>query len=175
MAGSASDDADPDQQLGALAGGDADDDRDEHRADARHRGHDPHPARGEPAVEERRTEPVADAAEDRPGEVGAGGGAAREEDDHQHRRRTAELGDQRDRPGAAAAREHAAVEVAQAVRRRREQREQDAHVATTPATQTRVASSAAPSSITMLRPTACSECTVEGQASAEPTRSSSAR
>ena len=135
-----------------------------------------HPSGGQPAVEERRTEAVADAGDAGPSARSVdGGGAAVDERDDQHQHRPAELGDQGHRPGAAAPGEEAAVEVAQAVRRRREQRQQDAHVATTPAIQTQVAASAATSSITMLSPTALSECTVDGQASAAPTRRSSAR
>ena len=54
----------------------------------------------------------------------------------------AELGQQRDRPRPAALGEDAAVEVTEPVRRGREQREEHAHVASTPTTQASVATRA---------------------------------
>ena len=125
-------DAEPDQPPGALAGQGADQDRHHHGADPGDRCDHAHPSRRQAAVEEGGAEAVGDATGDRPAEVGCGGGAAGERDDDEHHRRTPELGDQRDRPGAAAPREQPAVEVAEAVRRRREQRQQHRHVTTTP-------------------------------------------
>lgn len=120
--------AHPDEQGRPLAGEQADHDRHEHRADTRDRGDHAHPPRGQPAVEERRTEAVAYPGHDAPGEVGAGGGTVGEEGEHQDQRSPAELGDEGHGPGTRALGRDAADEVGEPVRRGRDQREQDRHV-----------------------------------------------
>ena len=168
-------DPDPDDRPGPFPDHDADHHRHERRADAGHRRHHTHPARGQAAVEERRPEPVADPGEQRPGQVRAGGARVGRQRDHQGDQHAAELRGQGDRPGADPLRHPAAVEVRQPVRRGRQQREQHRHVTTTPAIQTNVASTPATSSMRMLSPTALSACLVDGQAAVAPRRRYSAR
>lgn len=166
--------AEPHGGAWALSGQQADEHGDRHGTHSGDGRDDAHPARGEAAVEERRAEPVAESGRQGPGEVDAAGGAAVDQGDQQHEDGPAELREQGDGPGAAPLGEDPAAEVAEAVRRRREQRQHHGHVASTPATHARVATTPAASSIRMLSPTARRACFVEGQARCAPSRRCSA-
>ncbi len=168
-------DAEPDDQPGPFPDQDARHHRHERRADAGDRRHHSHPAGGQAPVEERGAEPVAETRQQSPGQVGAGRACVGRECDRQGGQDAAALRDQGNRPGADPLRHPAAVEVGQPVRRRGQQRQQHRHVRTTPAIQTKVATTAAASSIRMLSPTALSECLVDGQAAFAPRRRYSAR
>ncbi len=169
-------DTEPDEDVGAFTGGEADDRGKDGGADGRDGGDHAHPAAGEAAVEEGAAGAAAKARDRAPGQITARGVAGDDDGQHQAPEQGSDAGEERDRPRRRTTGRKPADEVREAVGDCRDQGKNNAHqVAMTPTVQVTVASNAAASSIRMLIPTALSACFVDGHACSAPTRLRSAR